>query len=142
MRVRLRFATIEELPPDLLESLCDVPRLKALGFDGRFAGIGTGFTVFGLEVSGGNLLYRIGNPPHEEYLIQCLAVFFEVVDGRPSQYWRGALQPCGRFVFWPPSWLADCYHDRLADGDPVAMADFLDVRNRLNSEAKLAPEGG
>ena len=134
MRVRLRFATIEELPPELQSSLHDYPRLKAIGYDGRFAPIGTEFTVLGIQVADGNVTYRIGNPPREECSIQCLAILFEIVDGSPSKYWQAVIGPSGQFVLWPPSWFAEYYHDRLSDGDPVIYADFLEVRDRLQTE--------
>ena len=137
MRVRLRFATIEELPPDLLSSLHDFPRLKAVGYDGRFAPIGTEFTVLGIEVAEGNVTYRIGNPPREQYVIHCLAVLFEIVDGSPSRFWQAVMRPDGQFVLWPPSWFAEYYHDRLSDGDPAIYADFLEERDRLKAEFPL-----
>jgi hypothetical protein len=134
MRVRLKFATIDDLPPDTLGTLHEVPRLKAMGFDGRFAPIGTEFTVYGIDFAEGNVLYRVGNPPREEYAIQCLAALFEIVDERVSRYWHSRMLRGGRFVLWPPSWFTDYYHDRLSDGDPVISADFAEVRQLLGAE--------
>ena len=134
MKVRLKFPTIDELPADILGTLHEVPRLKAMGFDGRFAPIGTEFTVYGLEFANGNVLYRLGNPPGEEYAIQCLAALFETVDERVSRYWHSRMLKGGRFVLWPPSWFTDYYHDRLSEGDPVISADFAEVRQLLGAE--------
>lgn len=135
MRVRLRFGTIDELPPDLLGPLHDLARLKAIGFDGRFAPIGTEFTVYGIDFVGGNVLYRLGNPPREEFTIQCLSALFEIVDGSVSRYWQSRVLPGGRFVLWPPSWFAEYYHDRLSEGDPTISADFDEVRELIKAEA-------
>jgi len=135
MRVRLKFRTIDELPPGLLEALHDVPRLKAMGFDGKFAPIGTEFTVYGIDILGGNVLYRLGNPPREEFAIQCLGALFEIVDGSVSRYWHSRLLPGGRFVLWPLSWFAEFYHDRLSEGDPAICADFEEIRGLMKAEA-------
>lgn len=133
MRVRLAFGTIDELPPDLLGALDDVPRLKAMGFDGKFAPIGTEFTVYGIDFVGGNVLYRLGNPPREEFTIQCLGALFEILDGSVSRYWQSRLLPGGRFVLWPSSWFAEFYHDRLSEGDPAIYADFTEVRDLMKA---------
>jgi hypothetical protein len=139
MRVRLKFGAIDELPPDLLGALHDVPRLRAMGFDGKFAAIGTEFTVYGIDVVAGNILYRLGNPPREEFTIQCLGALFEIVDGSVSRYWQARLLPGGRFVLWPPSWFAEFYHDRLSEGDPTICADFAELRERMKVETRVPP---
>src|SRR6266487_6302063 len=48
MKVRLKYSSIDELPPTTLSALCDISRLKAIGFDGHFASIGTEFIVYGI----------------------------------------------------------------------------------------------
>lgn len=138
MTVRLKFGTIDELPPDLLGALHDIPRLKAMGFDGRFAPMDTEFTVYGVDFVGGNVLYRLGNPPREEFTIQCLAALFEIVDGSVSRHWQGRVLTGGKLVFWPPSWFAEFYHDRLSDGDPTISADFAKIRELMKAEATAA----
>jgi hypothetical protein len=137
MRVRLKFRTIDDLPPDLPGALHDVPRLKATGFDGKFAPIGTEFSVYGIDFVGGNVLYRLGNPLHEEFTIQCLGALFEILDGSVSRHWQSRLFPGGRFALWPPSWFAEFYHDRLSEGDPAICADFAEVRDLMKAEAAL-----
>ncbi len=135
MRVRLKFASIDELPPQVSEALHDVPRLKAMGLDGRFAPIGTEFIVYGIDFAAGNVFYRVGNPPDEDYAIQCLAVLFEIVDERISRHWCWRMLPGGRFVLWPLSWFTEYYHDRLSEGDPVIASDFAEVRQIFRAEA-------
>jgi hypothetical protein len=136
MRVCLKFETIDELPPDLLGALHDIPRLKAIGLDGRFAPRGTEFTVYGVDFVGGNVFYRLGNPPREEFIIQCLGALFEIVDGSVSRHWQCRALPGGEFVLWPPSWFAEFYHDRLSDGDSTITADFAGIRKLLRAESE------
>jgi hypothetical protein len=140
MIVRLKFETIDELPPDLLGTLHDIPRLKAMGLDGRFAPMGTEFTVYGVDFIGGNVLYRLGNPPREEFTIQCLGALFEIVNGSVSGHWHSRVLPEGKYVFWPPSWFAEFYHDRLSDGDPTISADFAKIRELMKAEAAAAAQ--
>src|SRR6266566_8383404 len=135
MKVKLKYSSIDELPPLVLSALCDVPRLKAIGFDGHFAPIGTEFIVYGIDFLNGNLFYRLGHPPHEPYVIQCLAVLFQIVDPRVSRYWECRTLSAGEFVLWPPSWFVDFYHDRLSDGDRELVKDYNTIKRLFAEEA-------
>jgi hypothetical protein len=135
MKVRLTYSSVDALPATVLSALSDVPRLKAIGFDGHFAPIGTEFLVYGIDFLNGNLFYRIGHPPHEQYVIQCLAALFEIVDPRVSRYWKGRMLSAGEFVLWPPSWFVDFYHDRLSDGDRELVEDFNTIKRLFAEEA-------
>jgi hypothetical protein len=135
MKVRLKYKSIDELPAELLTSLCDVPRLRAIGFNGRFAPVGTVLTVYGIEFASGNVFYRVANPPEGRYSILCLGLLFEIVDSRISRHWECRVTSAGKIVLWPASWFVEFYHDRLSDGEPTIVANFAKVKHLLEEEA-------
>jgi hypothetical protein len=134
MKVRLKYKSMDELPAELVTSLCDVPRLRATGFDGRFASVGSVLPVYGIEFASGNVFYRLANSPDGRYSILCLGALFEIVDSRISRHWQCRALSGGKIVLWPSSWFVECYHDRLSEGDPTVVADFARVKCLLDEE--------
>ena len=139
MKVRLKYKSIDELPAELLTSLCDVPRLRAIGVNGRLAPIGTVLTVYGIEFAWGNIFYRVADPPDGRHSILCLGLLFEIVDSRISRHWECRIVPEGKIVLWPASWFVEFYHDQLSEGEPTIVADFTGVKHLLEEEASSAP---
>ena len=50
---------------------------------------------------------------------------FEIVDPRPSSYWRGDIKET-TFSLWPEEFYMHCFHDRFSNGNP----DCVEVFNR------------
>lgn len=94
MRVKLRFKSIEELPVELFGGLTEVDTLRKIGANAAFFELSREIVVLGLEFWRGNVYYRLANPPDETYAILVLALFFEIVDDKPSRYWRCKMGVC------------------------------------------------
>ena len=135
MKVKRRFGTLDELPPEVLEGLVDVDSLRRVGASAIFFDSDREMVVLGLEFWRGNLFYRLANPPDERYAVLGLAAFFAITDGRPSRYWRCQMGVDGRFTMCHKEWFSPWYHDKLSDGDADALKVFLDVKTQLKEES-------
>jgi len=59
---------------------------------------------------------------------------FEIVDNRPSRYWRvGRRGPFG-LVLWPQEFFERYFFDDLSEGVPAALRTYDKVRDRLEQE--------
>ena|SRR5690242_14062501 len=63
---------------------------------------------------------------------------FEIVDGRPSQYWRARLLSEHGLALWPEAFYVDEYfHEHLSDGERAAVEAFNKVLVALEREGDL-----
>jgi hypothetical protein len=65
------------------------------------------------------------------------APLFEIVDDRPSRYWRvGRTEPLGPFglVLWPEEFFERYFFDDLSEGFPEVVRTYHKVRERLERE--------
>lgn len=133
MKIRTVFSTIEDLPPERVQTLCNVSRVRAIGYNAQFVSLGTELIVYGIEVTDGNVFYRIGDQPGERHTILCLAALVEVTDGRLSRYWEYHYTSAG-FTIGPRSWMASCFHDRLSEGEPAIVSEFERLKQLMQEE--------
>ena len=137
MRVKLVYSSIDQLPPERLERLQNVERLKFIRYNAGNIPLGTELTVYGIAVSDGNVLYDVEHYPGGQVLIVCLAELFDVVDPRASETWECRIPDAGGIRIWPASWFTyEFYHDRLSDGEPELQADFKRLKALFADEAQ------
>lgn len=129
LKVRRIHASFEDIPISLKGNL-----EPAFG-NADFIPTDREHTVFALQLSNGNLYFRLLSPPVGDYLVACSAAYFEITDTRISPIWRCRLRPSGTFELAPPSFFAlDHYYDRLSDGEPEVVEDFRRVKKSLLDE--------
>jgi hypothetical protein len=58
---------------------------------------------------------------------------FEIVDPRPSAYWRAEIEEA-TFVLWPEEFYMHCFHDLFSDGKPEYVEAFKRAVARLENE--------
>ena len=134
MKVRVKYKTIQDMPPESMNLLSNVEMLRRIGCNTEFAPIGTEFVVYGMEIFEGNLMYYLANPPDESYPILCLAALFEIFDPTISQNWECGINGSGHFAIWPSSWFKiSFYHVRLSDGDYDVAKDWQEIRQLFNA---------
>lgn len=61
-------------------------------------------------------------------------VLFEIVNPRTSRYWEARMHEDGSVTLWPPQFYADCFHDRLSDGEQEAIESFEEAYRILENE--------
>jgi hypothetical protein len=61
---------------------------------------------------------------------------FEIVSGESSAFWELRVDADGSVKLWPPSFYRPAYHADLADREPGVVADFEQVREKLEAEAR------
>ena len=136
MKVRVKYRTIDDLPTVQRRLIFNQDALRRIGGDTTFVSIGDEFIVYGMELSEGNLLYYLANPPYEGCLIIVLAALFEISDPSISQYWECRVKDSGIFAIWPHSWFEiPFYHDRLSDGEPELVKDWEEVKRLFSAES-------
>jgi hypothetical protein len=60
---------------------------------------------------------------------------FEIVDGRPSQYWRARLLNEHGLALWPEEFYSDeHFHENLSEGERAAVETYSKVLNALELE--------
>lgn len=62
------------------------------------------------------------------------ACLFEVVDPRPSGYWRARSVGSFDMALWPEEFYQEFFHDHLSDGIPEVVKVFKELVQRLQSE--------
>jgi hypothetical protein len=102
---------------------------------------GGAYLVLGLTVYVASRVYGSGVYVEIEddsgHVVSAPLFLFEIIDGRPSQYWVSRFWDDGSFAFWPPSFFNDCYHDRLSESVPDVRRDYESVRAQLREEAGM-----
>ena len=63
------------------------------------------------------------------------ACLFEIIEGRPSVYWRARQFETLTLTLWPEEFYAEYFHDRLSDYAPGAVEVFKRVVDQLTIEA-------
>ena len=97
------------------------------------------------KVYGINLNFFIENMPfyyicedeHSSYPVPIAAVFFEIIDSKPSKYWNFVFEPglTGRFGFFLPEWARDQrYYERLVDGGQKEEDTFVQYKKLIEDE--------
>lgn len=101
--------------------------------------VGATYTVLGISFvakseffgSGAFLEMKDDLAPHISFVPFCL---FEVVDPRPSRFWRAkSLGDCD-FSLSPEEFYADYFHDELSDQEPRVVEVFDRVVEKLETE--------
>jgi hypothetical protein len=72
--------------------------------------------------------------PDEHYVLDAPLALFDIVDERPSHYWRAKKFGEHGLHLWPEAFYIDCFHDRLSDGDPELIPIYRELRARMESE--------
>jgi len=62
------------------------------------------------------------------------ACLFEIVDARPSQYWRARGVGPFDLALWPEEFYQEYFHDHLSDGFAEEVRMFRDLTQRLKGE--------
>lgn len=138
--IKNKLADFEEGP--LKESLKKIIHLDEdidIGLE-----VGAVYTVYGISFSfsDGTLpYYYICDFENANYPVPNAAVFFEVVDPRPSQYWE--------FIFncpynkqevgfnFPEWWRNEYFYSNLLDGEPKEEAIFLKYKKLMDEEFEV-----
>ncbi|GGY12420.1 hypothetical protein [Paludibacterium paludis] len=96
--------------------------------------IGKLYTVMGMSCG-------IGSPgdvslelPDEYYVIDAPLCLFDIVDERPSRYWRTRKFGDQGLHLWPEEFYIEYFHDRLSDFDPELTAIYRELRTRMERE--------
>lgn len=58
----------------------------------------------------------------------------EIVDPRPSQYWRARGFDDASFMLWPEEFYEDFFYDNLSEGVPEVVRTYKQVVRRLDAE--------
>jgi len=100
--------------------------------------VGETYTVMGLTVSGGcyfgGLAYEIADGTTLSYITTAPYCLFEIVDDRPSKYWRAKRLEDDFLAFWPEEFYSRAFHDRLSDDKPEEVQVFLKIKSLLEKE--------
>ena len=70
-------------------------------------------------------------------LVSVPLFLFDIIDGRPSQYWVSRFREGGSFALWPPSFFGECHRDRLSEGVADVRRNYEIVRAQLREEADM-----
>lgn len=94
--------------------------------------LGKEYLVFCLEILDGIAWVHLDSGTNRLSIAPlCL---FEIVDGSVSKYWEFRLWKDNNFLFRPPSFYEDFFHDDLAEGVPKVVAEFQKIRAMLEKE--------
>ena len=103
--------------------------------------VGKSYVVLGLTFSNAPSLLgtdgAITYTENDRYILSAPLAMFEIVDPRPSTKWTFGRSQNGEWCFWPPSFFADFYADKLSDGDPAMVDDFQRIYAELRAESGI-----
>jgi hypothetical protein len=95
--------------------------------------IGTTYTVLALSskvgLNAGTILQIPGR-----YIIPAPLCLFEIVDERPSIYWKIKKRSDYELSLWPEEFYQEYFHDDLSEGVPEVVAIYNQVVERLEKE--------
>lgn len=69
-----------------------------------------------------------------DYIISVPLCIFEIVDNRPSQYWKIQKRSEYEISLWPEEFYQEYFHDDLSDGVPEVVEIYKRVVERLEKE--------
>ncbi|EPS8495175.1 hypothetical protein ACVH8U_004141 [Yersinia enterocolitica] len=97
--------------------------------------VGETYTVLGIHTQAG---YYAGTMLHMPspggYIIPTPLCLFEVIDDRPSRYWRIQKYDDYHITLWPEEFYQEYFHDDLSDGVPEVIEIYNSVVKRLEKE--------
>ena len=97
--------------------------------------VGETYTVLGIHTQAG---YYAGTmlhiPSPSGYIIPTPLCLFEVIDDRPSRYWRIRKYDDHHITLWPEEFYREFFHDDLSDGIPEVIEIYNSVVERLEKE--------
>lgn len=67
-------------------------------------------------------------------LIQIPLDLFELVDNRPSKFWRIKRFDSGTLALWPEEFYQEFFHDDLSNQEPKVWETFLKVVKKIEHE--------
>lgn len=100
--------------------------------------VGTLYTVLGITLAvhsrifGSATLFEIRDDAGRCYSIP--ACLFDIVDARPSKFWRVRKRGELDVALWPEEFYREFFHDDLSEGVPDVVSAFANVVRRLQSE--------
>jgi hypothetical protein len=96
--------------------------------------VGKTYTVLGIssdrECISGTLL----DIPAEHYVLPVPLCLFDIIDERPSRYWRAKADGRYGLHLWPEEFYIDTFHDRLSEFEPELIPIYRELRARMESE--------
>jgi len=99
--------------------------------------VGEIYPVFGLTASPhyyGGLSYEVEHGLGAEYIVGVPFCLFEIVDDRPSKYWKAKRISETTLALWPEEFYAEYFHDDLSNHFPEALENFRKLKKILESE--------
>lgn len=97
--------------------------------------IGDSYTVLGIH---SQLGYYAGTMLHmaspSGYILPTPLCLFDVVDDRPSRYWKIQKYNEHQITLWPEEFYQEYFHDDLSDGVPEVVEIYKKVVERLEKE--------
>lgn len=98
--------------------------------------VGQTYTVLAMSskvgVNAGTLLQLQKVPM--DYIISVPLCLFDIVDDRPSSYWRIQKRSDYEISLWPEEFYQEYFHDDLSDGVPEVVEIYKKVLERLEKE--------
>ncbi|MGH7650646.1 MAG: hypothetical protein ACREMS_02270 [Gemmatimonadaceae bacterium] len=99
---------------------------------------GEHYLVFALRTLSGEIWIDIVDSDlRPGYLFGAPLILFEIVDARLSAEWEASIDDQGELKFAPHSLHEKFFYDRLFEGMPDVVQDFLGIRLRLEDEAGI-----
>ncbi|WP_261422430.1 hypothetical protein [Serratia quinivorans] len=95
--------------------------------------IGTVYTVLGIHTQIGRYAGTILKIPMR-YAVPAPACLFEVVDDRPSTYWKIKSLSEYELALWPEELYQEYFQDDLTDGVPEVVEIYRRVVEKLEKE--------
>lgn len=96
--------------------------------------VGSTYTVLGISSARECISGTILDLPSEHYVLPAPLCLFDIVDERPSRYWRARRFGEYGLHLWPEAFYIDCFHDRLSDFDAELAPIYRELRARMESE--------
>lgn len=97
--------------------------------------VGETYTVLGIHTQTG---YYAGTmlhmPSPSGYVIPTPLCLFDVIDDRPSSYWRIRKYDDCHLTLWPEEFYQEYFHDYLSDGVPELIEIYNRVVEQLEKE--------
>lgn len=96
--------------------------------------VGQTYTVLG--ISGGtssNISNTLLEMPYF-YIFPTPLCLFQIIDDRPSQYWKIQKHGDSRLTLWPEEFYQEYFHDDLSNGFPEVVEIYKRVVEKLEKE--------
>lgn len=95
---------------------------------------GEEYVALGLEFWRGVLWIDFAE--NDRTLTSAPLFLFELIDGQLSRQWEARRSENGALRLWPPLFFERAFHDRLSNGDPQLVEQFVSLRRELEAEAR------